>query len=72
MIAEKGEIRICKAEFKVAGTDQPRYGSRNRCIVSVNNDNNLVKTLLLYHKNHLVKGNETAKWRQIIRDNYPE
>jgi len=72
IMAEKEEIRICKVEFKVAGTCQSRHGSGNRCIISVNSKSNLIDILLLYHKNHLGDGNETAKWRQIIRDNYPK
>ena len=72
IIAEKEEIRICKVEFKVAGTDQSRHGSGNRCIISVNSQSNLINILLLYHKNHLGDGNETAKWKQIVRDNYPQ
>ncbi|MFA5420994.1 MAG: hypothetical protein WC280_03155 [Patescibacteria group bacterium] len=72
VITESDNIRICKVEFKVAGTNQSRHGSGNRCIVSVNDSNNSIKILLLYHKNHLGGGNETAKWKQLIRDNYNE
>lgn len=72
IITEKEDIKISKVEFKVAGTDESRHGSGNRCIVSVNNKNSAIKILLLYHKNHLGKGNETATWKQIIKENYPE
>lgn len=70
VIAESNNIRVCKVEFKIAGTNHSRHGSGNRCIVSVSNSNNLIKILLLYHKNHLGGGNETVKWKQMIRDNY--
>jgi hypothetical protein len=70
IIVQKDEIKISKVEFKVAGTDESRHGSGNRCIVSVDNCNNSINILLLYHKNHLGKGNETAQWKQIIKENY--
>lgn len=72
IIVEKEELKILKVEFKVAGTDESRHGSGNRCIISVNNKNNSVKILLLYHKNHLGKGSETVQWKQIIKENYLE
>lgn len=72
VITEKDHIRISKIEFKVAGTNKSRHGSGNRCIVVVNNNECSVKILLLYHKDHLGKGNETAKWKQVIKENYPE
>ncbi|MDA3802534.1 MAG: hypothetical protein PF488_01380 [Patescibacteria group bacterium] len=72
IITERNNIKICKLEFKVAGTNKSRHGSGNRCIICVNNINNLIKILLLYHKSHLGDGNETAKWKQMIKDNYPE
>lgn len=66
------DIKICKTEFKIAGTNQSRHGSGNRCIVAVHKDTCTVNVLLVYHKNDLGNGNETAIWKQIIKDNYPE
>lgn len=65
-------IKICKTEFKIAGTNQSRHGSGNRCIVAVHKDTCTVNVLLVYHKNDLGNGPETAAWKQIIKDNYPE
>lgn len=70
IITDSGNIRICKVEFKIAGTNQSRHGSGNRCIVAIHKDTNLVNVLLVYHKNDLGDGNETAKWKQVIKDNY--
>lgn len=70
MITETSNIKICKVEFKIAGSNQSRHGSGNRCIVAVHKDTNIVNVLLIYHKNDLGDGNETAKWKQIIKDNY--
>ena len=72
MITENSSIKICKVEFKIAGTNQSRHGSGNRCIVAIHKDISLVKVLLVYHKNNLGGGNETAKWKQIVKDNYPD
>ena len=66
------EIKLCKTEFKIAGTDQSRHGSGNRCIVAIHADTKIVNVLLVYHKNDLGEGNETVKWKQLIKDNYPE
>lgn len=72
MITENANIKICKVEFKIAGANQSRHGSGNRCIAVVHKGAGSIKVLLVYHKNHLGDGNETAKWKQIIKDNYPE
>lgn len=72
IIVENEEFKISKIEFKVAGTDESRHGSGNRCIIAINNQDNSIKILLLYHKNYLGKGNETVQWKQIIKENYPE
>lgn len=71
-ITETPNIKICKVEFKIAGSNQSRHGSGNRCIVAVCKDTNIINLLLIYHKNDLGGGNETAKWKQVIRDNYSE
>lgn len=72
IIIDGGVVKICKTEFKVAGTNQSRHGSGNRCIVAIHKDIKSVNVLLVYHKNDLGSGNETAKWKQIIKDNYPD
>ncbi len=71
-ITENGNIRIAKTEFRVHGTNKSKKSSGNRCIVAVHKDTYFVNVLLVYHKSDLGKGNETAKWKKIIKDNYPE
>jgi hypothetical protein len=71
-ITVRGVIKICKTEFKISGTQESRHGSGNRCIVAVHEDKAVIRILLVYHKNDIGGGNETATWKQIIRDNYPE
>jgi hypothetical protein len=64
------DIVICKTEFKISGTQESRHGSGNRCIVAKHK--NKICVLLVYHKNNLGNGNETANWKRMIKDNYPE
>ncbi len=71
VISERDEIRIIKTDFRVAGTNKSKKGSGNRCIVAVHRDIKMVRVLLVYHKNDLPgNGNETAKWKNVIRENY--
>ncbi len=69
-IVDSDDVKICKTEFKIAGTAESRHGSGNRCIVAVHKNTNTVHVLLVYHKNDLGGGNETANWKNVIRENY--
>ncbi len=69
---KSADIIICKTEFKIAGTKESRHSSGNRCIVAKYSRTNRICVLLIYHKNDLGGNNETAMWRKIIKDNYPE
>ena len=71
-ITDRGDIKICKTEFKISGSRESRHGSGNRCIVAVHGDTRVVRILLVYHKNDLGNGNETAQWKQLVKNNYPE
>lgn len=70
--APNEDIVICKTEFKVAGTNESRHGSGNRCIVAQHKKEKKVCVLLVYHKNDLGAGNETVNWMRRIGENYPE
>jgi len=72
VIVKNNSIRIAKIEFRVAGTKESRKSSGNRCIVAVHQAANSVNVLFVYHKNDLGHGNETARWKQVIKDNYPD
>ncbi|MCX6712295.1 MAG: hypothetical protein NT041_01220 [Candidatus Vogelbacteria bacterium] len=71
-IVDSAEIKICKTEFKIAGTPESRHSSGNRCIVAVHKNTNKVCVLLVYHKNDLGRSNETTSWKKLIKENYPE
>ena len=66
------DVVICKTEFKISGTQESRHGSGNRCIVVKHKNTNKICVLLVYHKNDLGGGNETATWKNMIKDNYLE
>ena len=71
-IVDSGNIMIVKSEFRVAGTKESRKSSGNRCIVAVHKDVKTVYVLLVYHKNDIGDKNETACWKEIIKENYAE
>lgn len=71
-IFDSEEIKICKTEFKIAGTQESRHGSGNRCIIAIHKNTATVCVLLVYHKNDLSGHNETAEWKRIVKDNYSE
>ena len=71
-IVDLENLKICKTEFKIAGTQESRHGSGNRCIVAIHKDANKVCVLLVYHKNDLGGGNETANWKNVVKENYSE
>lgn len=72
VIIDSEKVKICKTEFKIVGTKYSRHGSGNRCIVALYKNIPKVAVLLVYHKNDLKHGNETAEWKKIIKENYPE
>ena len=69
---KNADVVICKTEFKISGIQESRHGSGNRCIVAKYKSINKVCVLLVYHKNDLGGGNETANWKRIIKENYPQ
>lgn len=71
-IIDSEDIKICKTEFKISGTQESRHGSGNRCIVAIHKNINKVRVLLVYHKTDLGNGNETANWRRVVKENYSE
>ena len=72
IITDQGDVKICKTEFRVHGTQESRHGSGNRSIVAVHKNTCVVNVLIVYHKNDLSGGNETACWKNLVKENYPE
>ncbi|MEI6238215.1 MAG: hypothetical protein WCP15_01615 [bacterium] len=71
-ILDSKDVKICKTEFKIAGTEVSRHGSGNRCIVAIHKDTNKVCVLLVYNKNDLLGHNETSTWKNLVKENYLE
>ncbi len=71
-IIDSKTVKICKTEFKIAGTQESRHGSGNRCIIAIHKEQNEVKVLLVYTKTDLSGHNETAEWQCIVKENYAE
>ena len=69
---KEADVAICKTEFKISGTQESRHCSGNRCIVAIHKVGKKVKVLLVYCKNDLGGGNETANWKKLVKENYPE
>jgi hypothetical protein len=72
IISDAGDIKICKMEFRIAGPGKSRHASGNRCIIAVRESTAIVHVLLVYSKGDIGGSNETAGWKAIIKDNYPE
>jgi len=72
IICDVGDTKICKTEFRIAGPGKSRHASGNRCIIAVRKDTSTVHVLLVYSKGDLGGRNETAAWKAMICDNYPE
>lgn len=67
-----GNYLLIKLNFRVAGTKDSAKGSGNRAIIFVDNNTRTCKVLLVYSKNEICQPNETQKWQEIIKSNYPE
>lgn len=72
LILIQGNIRIIKTDFRVAGTKESAKSSGNRCIVAQHLDTRIVRVLLVYCKTDLSGKNETAEWKQLVKNNYPD
>jgi hypothetical protein len=71
-IIDSKDIKICKTEFKIAGTPESRHGSGNRCIVAIHKDTSKVCVLLVYGKTDIAGSKETVQWKELIKENYSQ
>ncbi|MDP2655084.1 MAG: hypothetical protein Q8P17_00785 [bacterium] len=71
-ISADNNIRICKTEFKILGTEVSRHASGNRCVIAVHKSTAVVQVLLVYSKGDIRGSNETVGWQTILKKNYPE
>jgi hypothetical protein len=72
LIYDNGFEKIIKLDFSVAGTRISAKSSGNRCILYVDEVMRHVDVLVAYSKNDIGPPNETTKWKQAIKENYPD
>lgn len=72
LIHERDNVALYKTEFKVAGTQESRKTSGNRCIVAVHRTEKRVHVLLVYSKKDVRGSRETDWWESEIRENFPQ
>jgi hypothetical protein len=65
-------VRIVKTQFKVVSSKESAKTSGNRCIVAWHVDEQRVCVLLVYGKTDLPGTNETAAWKKLVKENYPQ
>ncbi len=71
-ICDVDGIKIIKTEFRVDRSKESAKTSGNRCIVAWDQAKQFVAVLLVYGKTDISSYNETAEWKRIVKDNYPE
>lgn len=72
-IVNGDDIKIIKTEFRVVNSKESAKSSGNRCIVAWHQKEGFVSILLVYSKTDLSsKNNETAEWKNLIKENYKE
>jgi|SRR3989344_1082768 len=72
IISDRDGIKIIKTKFTVAKSGESAKASGNRCIVAWHKDKQFVSVLLVYGKTDLSGHNETAEWKKLVIENYPE
>ena len=71
-ISRNGQMRLIKMRFGIYGLKVSPKAAGNRCILVVDDEKKLVRVLLIYSKGDLRSGNETAEWKMIIKNQFPE
>lgn len=63
---------ILKQDFAIAGRHESPHGSGRRIIAYVNENERIVRILMVYHKKHIDGsfGSETAWWENVVKKEY--
>lgn len=72
LVASVGSGKLVKLDFAVAGTKMSPKASGNKCILYIDEESRHVDVLLAYSKHEIGPPNETAKWKAIIKAQYPD
>jgi len=72
IIATKEQHKLVKLDFAIDGSRLSPKSSGNRCILHVDEDQKLVRILIVYSKNDISSPNETAKWKSMVKENFKD
>lgn len=72
LITYVDQYKLVKLDFAVEGTNISSKSSGNRCILFIDESIRQVRILLVYSKNDISGPNETSKWKNIIKAEYPD
>jgi hypothetical protein len=61
---------LYKMNFRIAGDGHSAKRSGNRMILLVDDAIGLIRVLLVYHKRHVRKSQETVWWQQVVQSEY--
>lgn len=62
---------LAKYDFKIAGSNQSTKSSGNRCILYINNNEDIIEILLIYNKTDIPKNKKETKYiMDEISNNY--
>ncbi|MDR1300546.1 MAG: hypothetical protein LBK50_02455 [Candidatus Nomurabacteria bacterium] len=70
LIACSDCYKLVKLDFSVEGTKMSPKKSGNRCILLVNDNIRIVNILMVYSKNDVGPGQETAWWKRMVKSNF--
>jgi len=71
-ISSAGQYKLVKLDFSIEGSGVSPKNSGHRCILVVDEMLRSVRILLVYSKHEIGSPNETAKWKNVVRDNFPD
>jgi len=72
LIYSVGSAKLVKLDFAVAGTKVSPKAAGNRCILYVDEERRHVEVLIAYSKNEIGPPGETAKWKKLVKNEYPD
>ncbi len=72
VICPCGDYMVVKLDFTIAGSNVSAKSSGNRVVAAVDSKQKVIKILLVYSKNDICQPNETARWKNMVAENYDE
>ena len=72
VIVDKKPLKVIKVDFRVHSTTMSAKSSGNRYVGVLDDETNTAKILIIYSKNDVRGGHETAWWQGLVKANYPQ